>query len=169
MEGAEMREFGSLGALGRFLEVAAAQALEQEATMRRAARVVEKAAKAKIRHYQDASGPFVGWGELADSTKADRVRLGYTENDPLLRSGALQAGITHAANPVLAVVGVLESSPVADIAEYSELGTAKQPPRSYLGGAAADKAEKVAEIIGEGVALALVGKAVHLGRMAIGD
>lgn len=55
----------------------------------------------------------------------------------------------------------------SDIAVYQELGTAKMPPRSFLGGAAFRMAEEVAEALGAGVVAALVGKEVHNGSMPI--
>ena len=51
--------------------------------MERAAKVVEREAKSEIGEYQDSTiSPFPAWAELADSTKDNRVRLGFTENDP---------------------------------------------------------------------------------------
>ena len=50
---------------------------------------------------------------------------------------------------------------------YFEVGTEKQSPRSVLGVAAYRNAEEVAEILGEGVAMALVGKGVHGGKMQV--
>jgi hypothetical protein len=136
-----------------------------------AARLVERTAKKKIGEYQDAAGPFVGWAELADSTKDDRVRLGFAENDPLLRTGELRAAITHESEMGVtegtAIIGVKESSPVADIAEWQELGTVKIPPRSFLGGAAADCEEKIHEILGRAAVAALVGEEVFEGSLPI--
>lgn len=40
--------------------------------------------------YQDGFGVYPEWPELAKATKEDRVARGFTENDPLLRSGALR-------------------------------------------------------------------------------
>ena len=57
------------------------------------ATLVEEEAKAEIGTYQDQAGPFIAWPELADSTKEDRTRQGFTENDPGLRSGAMRDSI----------------------------------------------------------------------------
>ena len=50
---------------------------------------------------------------------------------------------------------------------FFELGTSRQAPRSVLGLAAVKKGQKVAEIVGEGVAFALMGEGVVGGRMQI--
>lgn len=46
--------------------------------------------RATFGHYQEGAGPFGAWPELAERTKADRVALGFSENDPLMRSGELR-------------------------------------------------------------------------------
>ncbi len=48
------------------------------------AEFIKKEAKEKFGEYQS------GWDELAQATQADRARQGYTDNDPLLRSGHLR-------------------------------------------------------------------------------
>jgi phage gpG-like protein len=114
--------------------------------------VVEKEAKAEIGHYQGAAGPFSAWPELADATKEDRLKSGFSENDPLLRTGELRDSIEHTAGVDEAVVGSN-----SDIAVYQELGTQHIPPRSFLGGAAVRKGEEVANILGRHVVKALAG------------
>ncbi|HQT38365.1 MAG TPA: hypothetical protein PK231_02995, partial [Acidocella sp.] len=73
--------------------------------LEKAAQVVETRAKDIIGHYQQESGPFDAWRELADSTKADRVQQGYSENEPLLRSGDMRESIEHSTDGSKAVVG----------------------------------------------------------------
>ena len=41
---------------------------EMHKAMDRAARIVEREAKAEIGHYQDAASPFAAWAPLAEST-----------------------------------------------------------------------------------------------------
>lgn len=118
----------------------------------RAAKLVEKAAKAEIGHYQPASGPFPSWAELAESTKADRVSQGYTENDPLLRSGKLRDSIGHTVEGLEACIGS-----DMDIAVYQELGTKTIPPRPFLGPALFNNEHKVVKLIGEHASGALLG------------
>lgn len=132
------------------------------AAMERACRAVETEAKAEIGTYQGSAGPFAGWAELADSTKNDRVRQGYSENDPGLRSGEMRDSIKHEVGPHEGVVGSNDENLV-----YFELGTAKQPPRAVLGGAAYRKAETVAKILGAGAVQSLMGPGVFGGKFPI--
>jgi hypothetical protein len=152
-----MRSFTSFLEAGIYVgTVLAAAVEEQHAALDHAAAVVQKEAKAIVGNYQDGAGPFAPWAELADSTKDDRVRQGFTENDPELRTGDLRDGIERRVlDGHTAVVGS-----DSDVMVYQELGTAKMPPRSMLGIAAVHKGEHVANILGEGVARALVGKKV---------
>ncbi|MEI9982617.1 MAG: hypothetical protein WDN69_05045 [Aliidongia sp.] len=79
--------------------------------------------------YQPETGPFPAWPELADSTKAERVRLGFTENDPLRRSGELAESISYRVDGTRSVA---VGSPMDEMV-YSELGTVTEPPRPALG------------------------------------
>lgn len=111
-----------------------------------AAKVIEAAAKKEIGTYQrDDVGPFDPWKELADSTKADRLRQGYTENDPLLRSGAMRDSISHYIDPNGhdAYVG----SP-SQILVWQEYGTDRIPPRSVLGIAAFRNKDLIKKLVG---------------------
>ena len=128
----------------------------------KAAKVVKKRAKAKIGEYQEQAGPFIAWPELADFTKEDRVRKGFTENDPGLRTGGMRASIEHTVIGSVAHVGSND-----DKLAWFELGTEKQPPRSVLGGAVVEEMDKIIQIIGESAVAALVGKGVHNGKMLI--
>ncbi len=116
-----------------------------------AAAVVEREAKDQIGSYQDATGPFPAWQELAASTKADRVRQGYPENEPLLREGDLRDSIAHEVSGLEAVIGS-----ESDIASYQELGTTTIPPRPFLGPAALKSKERIGKILGLAVAEALM-------------
>ena len=158
-----MKEFGSLAAFAEHLLVMAeTQAKAEHHALDRAARVVKAEAKRRIGEYQAAAGPFAAWAELADSTKEDRARQGYSENDPGLRSGEMREGIEHTVGDGKAAIGSDDDKLV-----YFELGTAKQPPRSVLGGAAAEKTEEVVKILGEAAVTALVGEEVVEGRLMI--
>lgn len=140
----------------------------QHAIMTRACRVVQREAKAEIGHYQEQAGWMVAWADLADSTKADRVRKGYPEDEPLLREGDLRDSIEIAVRDRLIggeTHGAVGSN--SDIAVYQELGTSRIPPRSFLGGAAFRKSEEVAELLGSEVVTALVGRNVWRGRLPI--
>lgn len=138
-----------------------AHALEKAAVM------VETEAKAEIGHYQGEAGQFAAWAELADSTKADRARHGYAEDEPLLREGTLRDSITHSVEVTGPVAGEAVIGSNSEIAVYQELGTSRIPPRSFLGGALVRKADKVAELLGGHVEKALLGEEVHQGRLSI--
>ncbi len=150
-----MGDLNSFGDLADRLARAAAQlpAAKGQA-LARAGRAIEDRAVENIGHYQPATGPFPAWPELADSTKADRVRRGYTENDPLRRDGTMADSLES----TVTAQGVTVGSEMA-IAAYQELGTTRNgqthiPARSFLGGAAVATERACVEIISEGVARA---------------
>jgi hypothetical protein len=121
-----------------------------------AAQVVETEAKAEIGHYQSAAGPFAAWPELADSTKADRVRQGFPANEPLLREGEMRDSIEH--SPVHmtgAASGHVRVGSNDPKALFQELGTATIPARSFLGSAAYRKAHEVRDLIADEIKHAL--------------
>lgn len=129
-------------------------ALEQHAALKKAAQVVEKEAKQEFGVYQGAIGPFAKWEELADSTKLDRAAKGFTENDPLLRTGKLRDSISHEVHGLSAAVGSTE-----DVMVYQELGTEKIPPRPVLAPALLRKEKQVLKLIGVHTAHAIIGNA----------
>lgn len=61
---------------------------------------------------------------LAESTQTERVRLGYTPNDPLVRDGTLRESVEFEA--IENIAGTGSSSFIAPIHEY---GNAHIPPR----------------------------------------
>ena len=158
-----MKEFHSFAqAAEHFLGLAAEMLVAEHEGLELAARLIEKEAKREIGEYQNGAGPFVGWAELADSTKTDRVSQGFTENDPGLRTGEMRDSIEHVVQGNEAHVGSDDQNLV-----WFELGTSKQPPRSVLGLAAVSKGQEAADLVGGMVSIALVGEGVHKGRMVI--
>ncbi len=107
------------------------------------AKLIEERVKADLGTYQDAAGPFPAWAALAEATKEDRVRQGYTPDDPGLRSGEMRDSIGHTVHGREADIGSDDPKLV-----FFEEGTIKQPPRHVLGGAAFRSAPEVAELIG---------------------
>lgn len=94
-----------------------------------------KEAQDSIGHIQDGAGPFETWSPLAESTKADKERLGYVFNadyNPLLRTGEMRDSIDF---DFVASKGYskLRLGAKSEIMVYQELGTARIPPRSVLG------------------------------------
>ncbi len=158
-----MKQFGSITAFVEHLAtVAVGVRVAEHAVLEKAARAVERRAKEKIGEYQEQAGPFIAWPELAESTKADRLQQGFTENDPLLRTGEMRDSIEHQVEGSVAEIGSN-----SDIAVYQELGTEHIPPRSFLGGAMAEKVPEIREMIGGAVVAALVGEKVFQGRLPI--
>jgi HK97 gp10 family phage protein len=159
----QLREFNSIAAFVQQLATVAIAVKEAEHEMlERAAVMVEKRAKEKIGEYQHQIGPFVAWAELADSTKADRAKQGYAEDEPLLRSGEMRDSIEHVVQGSEACIGSN-----SDIAVYQELGTEHMPPRSFLGGAMAEKVPEILKMTGKTFVAALVGEKVFQGLLPI--
>jgi hypothetical protein len=73
-------------------------------------KAIEADAKRRFGTYQ------TGWPPLADSTMAERVREGYTPDDPLFRSGALQEAITHKVEGESVFIGVEGDAMLKDAA-----------------------------------------------------
>jgi len=96
--------------------------------MIRACVMVQSDAILRLGHYQAAVGPFPKWQQLAAETQAERTRLGYTPNDPLLRDGTLARSIQITIEGNTGYVG--SDDPVA---VYQELGTPRIPARPFLG------------------------------------
>ncbi|HUB90949.1 MAG TPA: hypothetical protein VMA74_14585 [Dyella sp.] len=151
-----MREFNDFGEFAAFLlsmepvaKVAVHRGLEK------GLKRIETTAKESIGTYQDAIGQFPAWDELADSTKKDRVRQGYSENDPLLRSGETRDSIQ---SEIHDMEGVVASE--SDILYWQEVGTEDIPPRPVMGPAALVNEEHVVRDLGEAYAIAWLGGVV---------
>lgn len=148
-----MTEFKSIASfVDHLATLHAKEALALRTGLKRSAEIVEKQAKSEIGNYQHAVGSFDAWQELADSTKEDRLKKGFTENDPLLRDGALRNSIKHEVHGLDAVIGS-----ESEIALYQEIGTNTIPPRSFLGTALENKQSQIVRLIGEHAVGALVG------------
>jgi hypothetical protein len=139
-----MKEFRSFGAFASHLE---RLALEGEAVKHyavdQAAQEIQLTAQGMVGEYQQAIGPFAEWEELADSTKAERTSLGFSENDPGFRTGAMQKSIERKVEGAEAAVGSDDPHLV-----WFDQGTSRQPPRPILGPAAMHSKERVQTIIG---------------------
>lgn len=122
------------------------------------AKLVERSAKAKFGDYQPSVGSFQAWAPLADSTKEERVRLGFTPDDPLFRSGGLKMSIGHEVWGLEAAVGS-----TSEIMVYQELGTATIPARPVLGPAAFESQRMAQMILGNVVRAGVLN--TDLGRL----
>jgi phage gpG-like protein len=110
-------------------------AVTEEAEQRgleKAAVIVETEAKRVIGTYD------YGWAPLAPSTLAHKAA-----DTPLLETGEMRDSIQHQVEHRAANIGSNN-----DKAVWQELGTAKIPARSFLGGAAMHKGKEVADAIG---------------------
>jgi HK97 gp10 family phage protein len=146
-------EFGSLGAFAEHLivrEIATLEALH--AGLEKVAWLIEGTAKAEIGTYQPEAGPFPAWADLADATEAEKARLGFPVDAPLLRTGEMRESITHQVAGLEAAIGSNEDKMI-----YHEFGTSRIPPRPVLGPAAFRNKEKIRAIIGEAVVTGLIG------------
>lgn len=151
-----MREFSSLGAFAiHLLEREVALHVAMHEGLERAAVAVEKTSKAEFGVYQAGIESFPAWAELAESTKDDRLRAGYTEDDPLLRSGELRDSIGHETEGMTATIGS-----TSDVMIYHEFGTNRMPPRPVLGPALHRNKEVIEAILGGAVVAGLVGGSV---------
>lgn len=152
------RHFNSLESFTAMLtRQVVAMPLALESGLERVARKVEATAKSEFGTYQPSTGPFPAWAELAESTQDERERLGFTPNDPLLRTGDLKDSIGHEVDGMEAIIGSK-----SEVMVFHEFGTAKMPPRPVLGPAAARNKEAIENILGAAFVGGLIGsEAIH--------
>jgi hypothetical protein len=134
----------SCGELAAILNRAAAKAEVGLVEPTKAAMaVVEDKAKTVIGTYE------YGWPELAERTQKDRVALGFSANDPLLRAGSLRDSIEHRAEPTATgAEGLVYSD--EKTALWAEMGTSRgEPPRSFLMQSLIRSEPEMARIFGE--------------------
>lgn len=127
-----MREFKDITAFVTHMRGVQAQvSLAGTTGLATAAVIIEARAKEEVGTYQHGEGPFEDWAALADATREDRLRKGYAEDEPGLRSGEMRDSIGHEVAGHEAAIGSNDEHLI-----YFELGTRHQPPRSVLGLAA---------------------------------
>src|SRR6185312_4618807 len=98
--------FTALEMAEKLIKIAFAEEFALHEGLKAVAKKIEKTAKGEIGNYQKEKGQFPEWAELADSTIAEKERLGYALPDnPLLRTGALRDSITSEVKGLEAVVG----------------------------------------------------------------
>ncbi|WP_337037041.1 hypothetical protein [Pantoea agglomerans] len=114
-----------------------------EAGFRVIVKEIEETAKEEIGVYQPAYGHFDAWAPLAESTKADRIRQGYSEDEPLFRSGELKDSIDSEIVGLAAIAGTK-----SEIGLWQEVGTASIPPRPFIGPAYVRKIDPLIEMVG---------------------
>ncbi len=104
---------------------------------------IKETAKEELGVYQPAVGSFNAWAVLTDATQSGRSRLGYTPNDPLLRSGELRESIESEVVGLAAIVGTKDIKGL-----WQEVGTVHIPPRPFIGPAYVRKLDTLHEAIG---------------------
>lgn len=134
-----MMEFESPATFARHLaRMAAAGDAVSSHIVKKAATLVQKDAQDRIGEYQDGGNGFPAWANLAESTIADRIRKGFSPDEPLLRTGELRGSIEVEVSGSEAVVATADI-----VALYQEQGTEHIPPRPFLGPAAADSQKTI--------------------------
>lgn len=147
------REFQSLTEFGLHLgEIALAEDLFISKGLDRAAAIIEREAKREFGVYQPQTGPFPAWEELAESTKADRVAKGFTEDDPLRRTGELRDSVSREVHGLDAVVGS-----TSDLMIYHEFGTSRMPARPVFGPAAFRHRREIESLVAQAALLGIIG------------
>jgi HK97 gp10 family phage protein len=158
-----MREFDLLGFATHLVVLSREMHEHTEKGLERALQVIQDDVVAQIGHYQEAIGNFPGWPALAESTEAQKERLGYPLDAPLLRTGDLRDSFSHEAQGHTGVVGSTDEAMV-----FHEFGTSKMPPRPALGPAVFRTEKKVQAILGRAVVEGILEGEV-IGLLSQGD
>jgi hypothetical protein len=141
-----VKEFDILGFVKHIAALEVALPMAEHSALEHAAVIVEKEAKDVIGTYR------YDWPELAESTQTQRVQLGFSANEPGLRTGEMRDSIEHVVGHKEAHVGSNDERLL-----WFELGTSRQPPRSVLAEAAMHKGEEVSHVIGRSMHAHLIG------------
>ena len=153
-----MKEFSNLGSLALHLagqEVALLASLH--AGLEKCAVRLETTMESEIGHYQPGIGPFAAWADLADSTEAQKARMGYPAAAPLEASGKMKKSFTHTTTALETVVGSTDPKMV-----YHEFGTPKMPARAVVGPALLSNKEYIRRVLGAATVAGLIGgSAIH--------
>jgi hypothetical protein len=108
---------------------------------------IVETAQTKIGVYQD------GWPPLASSTQKDRENLGFSPDDPLLRSGDLRNSYNAIVTDHHITVGSSDTK-----AEYVEIGTATIPPRPVTLPSVYENLDELKEKLGQATVQGLSNK-----------
>jgi hypothetical protein len=146
----------SLGALAEILEARSADAIvATRRALKEGAELVKAEARDEIGHYQSARGDTPAWAPLSPATQEDRAAKGFTPDDPLERTGQLRDSIeVRPVDDDAMLVGVFDPAmvPIAAAMEYGHHNVRANKfvgPRSFIRGAAFEKAEEVGALIGD--------------------
>ena len=127
----------------------------REAGLHQGAELLAATARDIVGSYQrEDMGNIPPWPELADSTKTDRLRQGFTENDPGLRTGEMRAVYEARTTDK---PGIVLGNP-DPVALWFEEGTVRQPPRPVIAVALFRKQKTITERIASRFTAALAGR-----------
>ena len=151
---AAVREFEDLALFALHLtSLELAVKREQRRGLEKALQLIENDAKDQIGHYQPGVGEFPAWAPLAESTEAEKARLGAPLGAPLLRHGGLYASFQHEVlAPDDGVVGSTDPTLV-----FHEFGTSKMPPRPVMGPAVVRNRAQIQKILGQALVQGILG------------
>jgi phage gpG-like protein len=146
----EFKDLGSLALHMASQEVALLASLH--AGLEQCAVRVEQVAKAEIGHYQSGIGPFPAWADLADSTEAQKAKMGYPADAPLEATGEMRDSITHTTHMLETVIGSTDVKMF-----YHEFGTPKMPARPVMGPAVLRSKEYIRRVLGLATVSGMIG------------
>ena len=136
-------EFGSPSAFARYLaemEVRLHEAKHEG--LKKASEMLVHEIRDEIGHYQGPVHGLPGWAELSERTQEERVKVGFTPDDPLHRTGGLAASYEYEVHEDHSTVG--SPDPVAG---WQENGTPDAkfpiPPRPVVGGSLFRRADDI--------------------------
>ena len=102
-------------------------------------------AETTVKHQRAIMGDVTRLETLKPATQAERIRLNYTPNDPLVRSGKLRASISAAVMPGMSIAGS-----TSDLMPFHEFGEGHNPPRPDISMGTVDAEAENLIIAGEG-------------------
>lgn len=118
-------------------------------------KVLKKDMIGQIGQYQSSAGPYETWKPLTEQTELEKARLGAPANAPLEREGVLEKSFHYESKELEGIVG--STDPVMVHHEY---GTKNMPPRPVVGPALYKNRERVQEIVGHALLVAVSGQRV---------
>ena len=158
-----MREFKDIESFTRFMETRVIPAIPRaiHKGVEDGAVRIRKATQAQLGKYLDGPEPGLPTAPLADSTIDERIRLGFTPDDPGLRSGDMRDSygerVSTAGLRVEASIGSDEIAAVVFEVGRLEQGN-YQPPRPELAVAAARNETAVVNGVSKMLVRTLSGK-----------
>jgi len=129
-----------------FSRAALVQERVGQAALEKAGKAILEKAQGKFGHYQRATGEWARWMPLTQYTRDERVGLGYSEDEPLLRSGELRDSVTLSTEHGRIVIGSADIRMI-----WHEFGTTHMPPRAVLGPALYEMRNKVIKSISHAI------------------